>query len=97
MGMGIVVEILWGMRQCGSVELHVEWVCISACEEGGGGCHAHSCSGKYFANKGLTQPEIRAVYCVVLNLQECNLSRDLRDVSGEEEIMRRGDLPESCG
>lgn len=33
MGMGIVVEILWGMRQCGSVELHVEWVCISVCEE----------------------------------------------------------------
>lgn len=33
MGMRIVVEILWGMLRCGSVELHVEWVCISVCAE----------------------------------------------------------------
>ena len=33
MGMGIAVEILWGMQRCGSVELHVECVCISVCAE----------------------------------------------------------------
>lgn len=61
MGMGIVVETLWGMQLRGSVELHVERVCISVCEEEGvGGCRAQL-FWQVFANKGLTQPEIHAV------------------------------------
>lgn len=50
MGMGIVVETLWGMQLRGSVELHVERVCISVCEEELGVVE-HSCSGKYLLTK----------------------------------------------
>lgn len=50
MGMGIVVEILWGIQLHGSVELHVERVCILVCEEELG-VVVHSCSGKYLLTK----------------------------------------------